>query len=550
MEWIIRALKPGGKAFVIIPDGILNRQNDKNLRQFILDECYIDGIISLPIKTFFTTPKKTYILCITKKTNKKDVQKDPVFTYLVSEIGESRDIYRFDIEQDDLKEAVKLYNSYKGSKGYFIDNNSDKRCKIQSLEKFDSNSHWSVDRWWTKEEQIEIGILNEDETIQINQFSELVKDISDSFGEFSELLKEVSKKKTLNSNYKNVSLDNKKYFDFFIGKRLVKKDLVKIKGSLPIYSANVFDPIGFHTVSNIENFNNDFVIWGIDGDFGFNFIEKNKPFVTTDHCGTIRILTDEILPEYLMLQLSNVKNEYGFDRGLRSSLKNMEQVSIQIPFKKNGNIDLETQKEVLEKYQVIKDLKQKAKEYKEKIKGLNIEIENNFPSVQLKASKLFEIISIPQKISKKDITEIGKVPVFSSQTTNEGLVGFTDKYMFEASKEKKLITFGDHTRIFFTREKNFSVLDNVKVLKLKEKYRNLISIEYVIFNWKNKIPSLGYSRHWKEAKNIKINIPIDKNGEFNLETQKEIANKYQKIENIKSAINFELDKISQIKIDL
>ena len=44
MEWIIRALKPNGKAFIIVPDGIFNRQNDKNLRQFIIDECYIDGI--------------------------------------------------------------------------------------------------------------------------------------------------------------------------------------------------------------------------------------------------------------------------------------------------------------------------------------------------------------------------------------------------------------------------------------------------------------------------------------------------------------------------
>ena len=29
MEWIVRALKPGGKAFVVVPDGIMNRSNDK-----------------------------------------------------------------------------------------------------------------------------------------------------------------------------------------------------------------------------------------------------------------------------------------------------------------------------------------------------------------------------------------------------------------------------------------------------------------------------------------------------------------------------------------
>ena len=36
MEWIVKALKPQGKAFIVIPDGILNRQNDSNLRKFII----------------------------------------------------------------------------------------------------------------------------------------------------------------------------------------------------------------------------------------------------------------------------------------------------------------------------------------------------------------------------------------------------------------------------------------------------------------------------------------------------------------------------------
>ena len=110
MEWIIKALKPNGKAFIVVPDGIFNRQNDTNLRKFITDECFIDGIISLPLNTFFTTNKKTYILAITKKSDKSISQKSPIFSYLVSEIGESRDVYRFDIDQNDLSEAVTLYS--------------------------------------------------------------------------------------------------------------------------------------------------------------------------------------------------------------------------------------------------------------------------------------------------------------------------------------------------------------------------------------------------------------------------------------------------------
>lgn len=45
MEWIVRALKPGGKAFIVVSDGIMNRSNDKKLRNFFLDEvCDSAGI--------------------------------------------------------------------------------------------------------------------------------------------------------------------------------------------------------------------------------------------------------------------------------------------------------------------------------------------------------------------------------------------------------------------------------------------------------------------------------------------------------------------------
>jgi len=130
-------LKPNGKAFIIIPDGILSRKNDKNLRKFILDNCFIDAIISLPENTFFTTQKKTYIIAITKKIT-SGKQNFPVFTYLVSEIGESRDINRFDIDQDDLTESVTLFQFFKGNTKDFekVLGNKDKRCKLQKIEKF------------------------------------------------------------------------------------------------------------------------------------------------------------------------------------------------------------------------------------------------------------------------------------------------------------------------------------------------------------------------------------------------------------------------------
>ncbi|XCF06032.1 N-6 DNA methylase [Tamlana crocina] len=375
MEWIIRALKPNGKAFIIVPDGIFNRQNDKNLRQFLIDECYIDGIISLPVKTFFTTPKKTYLLCITKKADKKAVQKDPVFTYLVSEMGESRDVYRFDIEQDDLKEAVALYSFFKGNKSGFKKINTDKRCKIQEFKMFDPDNHWSVDRWWSQEEQIELGIIEKDETVSLEDLSEMITDFSSTLNEYSNLFSSVAGKAKVSCTFEDIKLSNSEFFELGIGKRVLKRDIVKLDGTIPIYSANVKVPVGFHIKSNIDDFSKNYVLWGIDGNFEFNTIPKNTPFVSTDHCGTIKVLKDDILPEYLMIQLDNVKHKYGFDRGLRASIKNMKQVEIKLPFNDDGSINIEKQQEVIEKYEYIIELKSRIASYKEQLFDINIDFE-------------------------------------------------------------------------------------------------------------------------------------------------------------------------------
>ncbi len=199
MEWIVRALKPGGKAFIVVPDGIMNRSNDKKLRNFILDECIIDAVISLPLNTFFTTNKKTYILVLTKKqpvniggVESKAKQTTPVFTYICSEIGETRDVNRFDIEQNDLENASDLFNMFKGSKTRF--RTDDKRCKIVSIEEFYTGVHWSVDRWWTHEEKIALGIEESKTTVSLGDFRAMVSDVAATLSEFDEPLSEIEKK--------------------------------------------------------------------------------------------------------------------------------------------------------------------------------------------------------------------------------------------------------------------------------------------------------------------------------------------------------------------
>lgn len=199
LEWIIRSLKPNGKAFVIIPDGLLNRLNDDKLRQFVKDECIIDAIISLPVRSFYTTPKKTYVLAITKKNysdeNKRlnHKQAEPVFTYLVSEIGESRDSRRLPIEQNDLEGSegvVALFNQFKGSKKNFKPSNA--RCKIIPIDDFDprDTTKWSVDRLWTRNEKVALGIEDALSIMSPSEFDEFLQEKKDQLNQAINTLQE------------------------------------------------------------------------------------------------------------------------------------------------------------------------------------------------------------------------------------------------------------------------------------------------------------------------------------------------------------------------
>jgi len=194
LKWIITNLKKGGSAFVILPDSIFNVFANDTLRNEILDKCYITCIISLPLKTFFNTPKKTYIMGIVKKDCNNDScgnakQDTPVFTYYVSNIGETLDINRFEIEENDLDKAKNLFNQFKGSPNTF--KTDDPRCKIQPISRFEKEKYWIVDRWWSKDEKEKLGIVEKEDILTVAEFKNEVRRMRKVFDSLDKVLEEL-----------------------------------------------------------------------------------------------------------------------------------------------------------------------------------------------------------------------------------------------------------------------------------------------------------------------------------------------------------------------
>ena len=91
------------------------------------------------------------------------------------------------------------------------------------------------------------------------------------------------------------------------------------------------------------------------------------------------------------------------------------------------------------------------------------------------------------------------------------------------------------------------------LMTLKKKYELRIYLPYIqkILNFKKIATGTDNKKVMTNVilkSGIKILIPIDKNGEFDLQVQKEIAEKYKQVENIKTSIVTELDKIDKMEV--
>ncbi len=125
-------------------------------------------------------------------------------------------------------------------------------------------------------------------------------------------------------------LNNNSVFSLSIGKRILNTQLVP-NGEVPVYSANVFKPFGYINERLITDFDIPSVLWGIDCDWQVNYIPAGIEFYPTDHCGVLRVLTDDVHPRCLAWALDKVGRKRGFSRSLRASINRVKNLTVQLP---------------------------------------------------------------------------------------------------------------------------------------------------------------------------------------------------------------------------
>ena len=572
MEWIIRALKPNGKAFIVVPDGIMNRSNDKKLRDFILEQCEIDAVISLPLNTFFTTNKKTYILALTKKAPVMvdgvptlQRQTSPVFTYLCSEIGETRDVYRFDIDQNDLQVASDLFNMFKGAKTSFANTLNmigDQRCKISSIDDFYNGTHWCVERWWNHEERQALGIEEESKTIGVNDFRVLLADTINTLSELDEPLAEVEKKNDEGLQFLEIPITQ--VFDIVRGDGKYTRSYVhEHTGEYPLYSGNTFGPIA---QIDSYNYNVPALTWAIDGLAGYMMIHRS-PFSATNHRGILLLKDTNIDLEYAKYTLEpifrelkkgrqgdNGENEY-------TSLPPfmIQSVKFAVPVDHNGEPWLEKQKEIAAGYVTLEQTKETVVEQIANLSQVSIVPNCDEYAIEyLPLSELFDTIKGKSKYTKKyGNLHSGPYPVYSA--SSQGTLTHLDTYDYDG-RYMTWSTNGFAGTILILDGK-FSINGDRGILVPKNGRQDL-DFDYMKFTLEPIFRELAKGRKGDNGEDeftklypsmlndIMVPIPVDGEGNISLSLQKEIAQKFISVQNSQKEIIEKLDALISKKISI
>lgn len=553
MEWIIRALKPGGKAYVVVPDGVFNRQNDKNLRAFLRQECIIDGIISLPLNTFFTTNKKTYILCLTKKHDRAEVQVDPVFTYLVSEIGETRDVYRFEIEQNDLDEAATLFRFFKGNKDSFSAFNKDVRCKVFPIDTFSPEANWNVERWWSPDEKIALKIQEEEKTVSHEDLPYLIEDVAENILSYKTMLLEISQKKKFEPTFANVTVGD--VFTFPAIKGVSKSFVEKHKGGIPVYgSAQLEEPIG-HIEDNLPGLKyfENCLGWNRNGSTGYVFWHKDRFTTTDDHrpmqlkpefVGKVDLEYAQQAIQKVLLQQFSWSDKAGKDK--------VAKVQFPVPVTLGGNFDIDAQLHLTEINNAVGDLKGKVQGYTRAIAELNVVLNPEFvQSKEVTVDSLFEIRKGSAKFTRHygDVHK-GTYPVYSA--SNVAPLTHIDSYEYDG----RYLTWATNGFAGYVMilDGKFSCNGDRGILVPR---LETVDLDYVKIMLEPVLRALAKGRKDDDGGNeftkvypsmvssVSIVMPIRGDGEFDLQAQQDFAEQYANIDSVRNSMISELKRLER-----
>ncbi|GLT16562.1 hypothetical protein GCM10007938_03380 [Vibrio zhanjiangensis] len=361
LRYVSGALKPGGIAFVIVPQGLLTR-TEGTTKEKILSECNVIASISLPRNAFYSTPQKTYILVLEKRKTAA-AYRPKVFCAIATSVGESLDARRIALpNENDLQEISKQFICHRSGKE--LSGEVVKNIKIVESNKFMKDDRWDVYRFWSDDDLVELG--EREEAVSRVSF---LDEIQERFIELTDEIKSVEAEiKALTScSMRKVLVSDEQIFNVRRGKRVTRKDGDENPGPIPVYSGKKDPSMPLCRISKkfaqskkIPIEEKPIITVNANGSVGAVFL-RHEECVIHDDVMILEVLDESLDLEYSVhaLRAAIAEGNYEYEAKLYNRVK---EISFDAPIDTQGELDLEHQQKIASAYKKFEVLKQSVGE--------------------------------------------------------------------------------------------------------------------------------------------------------------------------------------------
>ena len=180
----LRLLKIGGRAAIIVPDGVLFGSSNahKNLRKELIEKNQLEGVISMPSGVFKPyAGVSTAILIFTKTGNGGT---DNVWFYDMTADGYSLDDKRNPVEENDIPDIIERFSNLKNEKDR---KRTDKSFFVSKQEIVDNDYDLSINKY---KEIVYEKVEYEEPEVILQKLEELSKSIDEKLKELKVMLDE------------------------------------------------------------------------------------------------------------------------------------------------------------------------------------------------------------------------------------------------------------------------------------------------------------------------------------------------------------------------
>lgn len=331
-------------------------------------------------------------------------------------------------------------------------------------------------------------------------------------------------------------------------------------GEYPVWAASNTAPLIY---INRFDYEGEFLTWAIKGLAGYVKILSKQFSINSDRGILIpkRKDIDIYYVKYVLEPILREKavgrrgenNENEFSKFYSGMMKNIQ---IPLPIDRQGNYCLPTQQAISKKFLIIEELKAQIKKHINDLDRVHILLTTRSALVDVPLIELFDLYKGKSEYTNAYVLQNqGEFPLYSSQTTNEGILGNINTYDFDVQQALTWTTDGAYAGTVFLRTGKFSMTTHCGVMLLKHQLQSQIYLPYIYQVCRHILPREAHGQENKRLtikmiRSIKLPIPIDSEGNFNYQKQQTIANKYELLNQIKNGIHEQLTRVRITQVTL